>query len=102
MIRIKTQLISAATFLFTTFLIISCQYNDFSVNNPNGVNGNDSVVLIKAGIKIEIGGILYENLDGHLRITGYDSHNGVQWKNEYDVTGPIDTIEVKNGFHHYS
>jgi hypothetical protein len=59
-------------------------------------------VLIKAAIKISVGGVLYENLDGQIRVSGYDINNTLQWSKDYDLTGPLDTLEAQNGFHHYA
>jgi hypothetical protein len=61
-----------------------------------------SVVLIKASVVIEVGGVIYENLDAHIRVKGYDASDAMQWMKDYELTGPIDTLEVKDKFHHYS
>jgi len=90
---------------FLYFLLISmlsCQYEDISTTKNNVSESNGSVVLIKAAVKISVGGILYENLDGHIKINGYDINNTLQWSKAYDLVGPLDTLEAQNGYHHYS
>src|SRR5882762_7581064 len=82
------------------FSVSSCQYNDVLTSKSNP-QGNGAVLLIKAAVKMAVGGIVYENLDGHIRITGYDINNVNQWMQDYDLTGPLDTLEAQNGFHHY-
>lgn len=52
---------------------------------------------------MEIGGILYENVDAHLQAKGYDADNTIQWTKHYNFIGPDDNVlVVKSGFHHYS
>jgi hypothetical protein len=61
------------------------------------------VVLIKTSVKIQVGEILYENLDALIRVSGYNSGNTKVWTKDYNYIGPEDNVlEVKNGFHHYS
>jgi hypothetical protein len=60
------------------------------------------VVLIKTGVTISIGGITYENVDAIISVKGYDAYNAMQWKRDYSFMGPVDVLEVRNGFHHYS
>lgn len=91
------KLITSSVFLCTFLsLFYSCRHEE-SLAPING-----GVVLIKADVKIEVGGILYENLDAHLKVSGYNFSNTMQWTKEYDFIGPIDTLEVQNGFHHYT
>jgi hypothetical protein len=78
------------------FLLYSCQEEDSLVP----VQGD--VVLIKAAVKIEVGGIIYENLDATIKVNGYSATNTIQWTKDYNFIGPEDTLEVQNGFHHYS
>jgi len=62
-----------------------------------------STVSTKAYVKMDIGGILYENVDAHLRVKGYDGDNTLQWTKDYNFIGPDDNVlAVKSGFHHYS
>lgn len=64
--------------------------------------GNE-VVKINANVKIEIGGILYENLDATISVKGYNATDILQWSKDYDFSGPSDNVlEVKGSFHHYS
>jgi len=86
---------------FILISLSSCQYDNLLPGEPN-TQGNGTVVLINTAIKMAIGGIVYENLDGHLRITGYDKNNTAQWTKDFDVIGPLDTLEAQGGFHHYS
>jgi hypothetical protein len=66
------------------------------------VVNTDSVVLIRANVKMEVGGLLYENVDALINIKGYDSTNKIQWTRKYNFIGPSDMVlEVRNGFHHY-
>ena len=93
---------------FTPFLyfvlisLLSCQYENITTTKNKIPESNGSVVLIKAALKISIGGILYENLDGRIKINGYDINNTLRWTKDYDLIGPLDTLEAQNGFHHYS
>jgi hypothetical protein len=96
--------------LFCLILIssISCEHENLLTNKIN-IPGSDSVtvksgdvVLIKASIIMAVGGIVYENLDGQIRIKGYDINNALQWAKDYNLIGPLDTLEAQNGFHHYS
>lgn len=84
--------------LLCSFLLFfnSCKHDE------NVLPGNTPSVLIKTSVKLEVGGIIYENLDAHVRIKGYDSNNATQWMRDYNFVGPVDTLEAKNGFHHYS
>jgi hypothetical protein len=60
-------------------------------------------VALKCHVKIDIGGVLYENVDATLRVKGYDLSNSVRWTKDYNFVGPEDNvIAIKNGFHHYS
>lgn len=62
-----------------------------------------STVLIKADVKMEIGEILYEDVDANVRVQGYDASSTIQWTKDYNFIGPnYNVLEVKNGFHHYS
>lgn len=81
----------------------SCQQENASpyIDKPE-TKSTDDVVLINVHVEITIGGIPYQNLDAPIRIIGYDSGNTRQWKEDFDAIGPIDTLHVKNGFHHYS
>ncbi|HEV8514779.1 MAG TPA: hypothetical protein VGQ59_15955 [Cyclobacteriaceae bacterium] len=89
-------------FLYLTLVsLLSCQYENVLTSKQNVSESNGSVVLIKASIKIAVGGIIYENIDGHIKIIGYDSKNTLKWSKDYDLTGPLDTLEVQNGYHHY-
>ena len=89
--------ITPSVLLFALFsLFYSCRREE----SPAPINGG--MVLIKTEVKIEVGGILYENLDAHLKVSGYDFNNSRQWTKDYDFIGPIDTLEVRNGFHHYT
>jgi len=77
---------------------------DFGYTNF-GVAGQGSTaeVLIKTNVKIEIGGILYEDVDAQIRVSGYDVYNDLQWTKDFDFTGPADNVlAVRNGLHHYS
>lgn len=70
-----------------------------------GLNGtaDAEVMLIKSNVKMNIGGVLYENVDASLRVVGYDADNVSQWEKDFNFVGPADNLlEVKNGFHHYS
>jgi len=70
-----------------------------------GVDGTDNagVMLIKSNVKVEIGGVLYENVDATIRVKGYDANNVSQWEKDFNFVGPADNLlDVKNGFHHYS
>ncbi|SHH78378.1 hypothetical protein SAMN04488109_5384 [Chryseolinea serpens] len=74
-------------------------YTSFGIDttNPN------EVMLIKSNVKVKIGGVLYENVDAHLRVSGFDANNVLQWEKDFNFVGPVDNLlEVKNGFHHYS
>jgi hypothetical protein len=63
----------------------------------------DEVMLIKSNVKVKIGGVLYQNVDAHLRVSGFDANNALQWEKDFNFVGPADNLlEVKNGFHHYS
>ena len=74
-------------------------YSNFGVG---GTNGN-SDVLIKTNVKIEIGDVLYENVDAQIRVSGYDSYNSLQWTKDFDFTGPDDNVlAIQDGYHHYS
>ena len=65
--------------------------------------GNTDVMLIKSNVKVEIGGVLYENVDAHIRVNGYDADNVSQWEKDFNFVGPTDNLlEVKNGYHHYN
>src|SRR5260221_2746711 len=91
------KLITPSVLLFTLFsLFYSCRREE----GPAPVN--DGMVMIKAEVKIEVGGIRYENLDAHLNVSGYDFNNSKQWTKDYDFIGPVDALEIQNGFHHYS
>ncbi|WP_276371588.1 hypothetical protein [Chryseolinea sp. H1M3-3] len=60
-------------------------------------------VSLKCNVKIDIGGVHYENVDATLRVKGYDISNSVRWTKDYNFVGPEDNIiAIKNGFHHYS
>jgi hypothetical protein len=96
---------SIGIFYLVLFALSSCKYENLSPNIPDIVDhpqNGDSTVLIKAAIKIVIGDILYENLDGTIRINGYNSSNVKQWSKDYDLIGPLDTLQAQNGFDHYS
>jgi len=74
-------------------------YSNFGVGGTN----SNSEVLIKTNVKIEIGGVLYENVDAQIRVSGYDSYNGLQWTKDFNFTGPDDNVlAIQNGYHHYS
>jgi hypothetical protein len=74
-------------------------YSNFGVGGTNG----SSEVLIKTNVKIEIGGVLYENVDAQISVSGYDSYNGLKWTKDYSFTGPDDNVlAIQSGFHHYS
>lgn len=89
-------------FLYLTLVsLLSCQYENVLTSKQNVPESNSSVVLIKASIKIAVGGIIYENLDGRIKIIGYDNNNTPMWSKDYDLTGPLDTLEAQTGFHHY-
>ena len=91
------KLVTLPVFLFAFLTIF------YSCRHEEGLAPvNDGMVLIKAEVKIEVGGIRYENLDAHLNVSGYDFNNSKQWTKEYDFIGPVDTLEIQNGFHHYS
>jgi hypothetical protein len=97
----KNLFFHQSVFLFVALSFsISCQHYVAPAIN-NSVNGN-SVVLVKAAVKIAVGGIVYENLDANVKVTGYNSNNVMQWTKDYNLIGPEDTLAVQNGFHHYS
>jgi hypothetical protein len=66
------------------------------------VLSNRSVILIKTRVVIGVGEIIYENLDARLNVKGFGPDNSMQWTKDYDFVGPLSTLEIKNGFHHYS
>ncbi|AYB33131.1 hypothetical protein [Chryseolinea soli] len=69
---------------------------------PGGA-GNSDVMLIKSNVKMDIGGVLYENVDAQIHVNGYDANNVLQWEKDFNFVGPADNLlEVKKGFHHYS
>jgi hypothetical protein len=61
-----------------------------------------SLVLINTRVVIEVGGIVYENLDARLTVKGFNAENSIQWTKDFDFVGPSSILEIKNGFHHYS
>jgi len=68
-----------------------------------GGTGSYSEVLIKTNVKIEIGEVLYENVDAQIRVSAYDSYNRPQWTKDFSFIGPEDNVlAIQNGFHHYS
>ncbi len=74
-------------------------YTSFGVERP----GSSSEIQIKTNVKIEIGGILYEDIDAQIRVSGYDFYNVLQWTKDFNFTGPADNVlAVRNGLHHYS
>lgn len=65
--------------------------------------GVESDILVKTNVKLEIGGILYEDVDAQIRVSGYDTYNKLQWTKDFSFTGPADNVlAVPNGHHHYS
>lgn len=90
------KLINPLIFCASMFFLGACDKDDDM--SP----GDSDVVLIATTVKVEIGGVLYENVDALLRAKGYDASNAVQWTKDYEFTGPHDTLEIKNGLHHYS
>lgn len=93
------QTITSLCLLVLPLVFISCDKN-------TGISpdiGKSPTVFIKANVKIEIGDVLYENVDAHINVNGYDVNNAIQWSKVYNYAGPSDNIlEVQNGFHHYS
>ena len=74
-------------------------YVNFDAEAP----GRSSEILVKTNVKLEIGGILYENVDAQIRVNGYDNYNVLQWTNDFSFKGPSDNVfAVPNGLHHYS
>jgi hypothetical protein len=74
-------------------------YKNFGV----GDTGSHSEVLIKTNVKIEIGGVLYENVDAQIRVSAYDSYNSLQWTKDFSFTGPDDNVlAIQNEYHHYN
>ncbi|HEY5749538.1 MAG TPA: hypothetical protein VIU12_25900, partial [Chryseolinea sp.] len=74
-------------------------YTTFGLDPTN----TTEVMLIKSNVKVQIGGVLYENVDAHVRVSGYDANNVLQWEKDFNFVGPVDNLlEVKNGFDHYS
>ena len=78
-------------------IFASCQYDEI-----RPTTSATSTVLLKAAVKIAVGGVLYENLDATVTVKGYDASNTLKWMKNYELTGPADTIGVQNGFDHYS
>ena len=74
-------------------------YKNFGV----GDTGSHSEVLIKTNVKIQIGDVLYENVDAQIRVSAYDSYNSLQWTKDFSFTGPDDNVlAIQNEYHHYS
>ncbi len=74
-------------------------YTNFGI----GAKDSYSEVLIKTNVKIEIGEVLYENVDAQIRVSGYDSYNRLQWAKDFSFIGPTDNVlAIQNGFDHYS
>lgn len=64
---------------------------------------DETTVRVKTNVKLDIGGVLYENVDANLQVRGYDDKGETQWTKDFTFVGPDDNVlEVKNGFHHYS
>lgn len=94
----------AMTVLFTLY---SCnKYAEISpakTNGPLSSQASNSSVLIKTNVKIEIGGVIYENVDAHIKVSGYDSLDALQWAKDYNFEGPEDNVlEIAGGYDHYS
>jgi hypothetical protein len=66
------------------------------------ITGYSSTVLVKTAVKIRVGEILYEDVDAVIRISAYDAGNALKWSKDFNYTGPANTLEAKNGYHHYS
>lgn len=97
----KKPFFSRSIFFFAALSFsYSCQH--YVAPEINNSTGSNSVVLVKAAVKIAVGGIVYENLDANIKVTGYNSGNVMQWAKDYNLIGPEDTLAVQNGFHHYS
>ncbi|MBL0741001.1 hypothetical protein [Chryseolinea lacunae] len=64
---------------------------------------DETTVHVKANVKLDIGGVLYENVDATLQVRGYDANGEAQWTKDFSFVGPTDNVlDVKNGYHHYS
>lgn len=60
-------------------------------------------VPLKVVMKMKIGEILYENVEGSIKVKGFDVNNGEKWSTEFPFSGPLDNVlPIKNGFHHYT
>lgn len=58
---------------------------------------------LNVNVKLSIGGVLYENVDATITVSGFDSANIKKWFEVYDYIGPFDNeFFIKNGFHHYT
>ncbi len=77
-------------------IVVSCQKDERSSASAN------QDVLVKSEVKITVGGIVYENVDARIRVSGFNEKDQLQWEKEFEYVGPSDTFAIQLGLDHYN
>ncbi len=65
------------------------------------VVGSDKL-KVSVKVELQVGNILYLDVDTKVRVSGFTSDNQLQWTQEYAYVGPsANELEIKKGYHHY-
>lgn len=65
----------------------------------------ENIVTIQMKIKVhlQVGEVLYQDVNSAVKIQGLDSLNNVKWSQNFAYTGPIENeLALKPGYHHYT